>query len=291
MKILFISRDDIISKEVYDAIREEFDVKTCEFSINTIRRTILIYKPDLIFVYHDPDFNDLLYCNILDDAKDTKVLTVCDQGDAVATKYKGDTIEYILRPIKKKDVVDKINSMFSPKATENCDSVILKSEVVSSPEYDKALEMAKKNAEGEAESKKSGSATANFDLSKRNVIAIDDNPQILRNIMSILKPKYNVSVATNVLNAIQMLDSCDGDYDVMLLDYEMPGVDGPTGLTLFRQDPRMAGIPVVFLTGVSDKDRILKVVDLKPDAYLLKPIDADVLLKTVEDVINKKVGI
>lgn len=291
MKILFISRDDIISKEVYDTIREEFGVKTCEFSINTIRRTILIYKPDLIFVYYDPDFNDLLYCNILDDAKDIQVLTMCDQDDAVATKYKGKTIEYIMRPIKKKDVVDKIYSLLEAKSEETEEAIDLKTEVLSSPEYDKALEEVRKSVEERTKPEPNKNPAANFDLSKRNVIAIDDNPQVLRNIASILKPYYNVSMATNILNAIQMLDSCEGDFDVMLLDYEMPGVDGPTGLTLFRQDPRMADIPVVFLTGVSDKDRIMKVVELKPEAYLLKPIDADVLLKTVEDVISKRAGI
>ena len=285
MKILFISRENTNNNELYIGLRRMFDIKTCEFSGNIINRNILINKPDLIFVYYDKNFGNFMYGKILENAKNIPVITLCDDGDSIDVTYARDNIKYIYRPISTSGVADEIRMMFDDENTDNVADIVEEAAGV----IDNAVS---KQESGDINpvSNKVKDPTVNFDITKQNVLAIDDNPQILRNIMSILKPKYNVSVATNVLNAIQMLDSCDGDYDVMLLDYEMPGVDGPTGLTLFRQDPRMAGIPVVFLTGVSDKDRIMKVVDLKPDAYLLKPIDADVLLKTVEDVINKKVG-
>ena len=49
----------------------------------------------------------------------------------------------------------------------------------------------------------------------------------------------------------------------------------------FRQN-----IPVVFLTGVSDRDRIGEVLAMKPRGYLLKPIDTDRLKKTIAEIIR-----
>ena len=281
MKILFISRENANTNELYIGLRKKFDIKTCEFSGNIINRNILINKPDLLFVYYDKNFGNFMYGKILENAKNIPIITLCDDGDSIDVTYARDNIKYIYRPISTSSVADEIRMMFDDEDTgDDVDIIetVADSEAPQTPESDSA----------ELASSKIKDPTSNFDITKRNVLAIDDNPQILRNIMSILKSKYNVTMATTVLNAIQLLDACDGDYDIILLDYEMPGVDGPTGLKLFRQDPRMADIPVVFLTGVSDKARIMKVVELKPDAYLLKPIDADMLLDTVADVIENR---
>lgn len=268
MKILYISREDSNNNELYISLRKKFDIKTCEFSGNIINRNILINKPDLIFVYYDENFGSFMYAKILESAKNIPIITLCDDGDSIDVTYARDNIKYIYRPISPIDVADEIRELINKDSSE--------------AEIQQELQSVSNTS-----SNKVKDPTANFDITKRNVIAVDDNPQILRNIMSILRQKYNVTISTNVPNAIQLMDACDGDYDIILLDYEMPDIDGPAGLKMFRQDPRMADIPVVFLTGVSDKERIMKVVDLKPAAYLLKPIDADMLLDTVADVIEK----
>ena len=48
----------------------------------------------------------------------------------------------------------------------------------------------------------------------------------------------------------------------------------------------IANLPVVFLTGVSDRDRIAAVLAMRPRGYLLKPIDSERLKKTVEEIVG-----
>ena len=67
--------------------------------------------------------------------------------------------------------------------------------------------------------------------------------------------------------------------DLILLDYEMPIVDGPQVLQMLRQEPATEHIPVIFLTGVGTKEAVQRVMSLKPDGYILKSTSRDNLLK------------
>ena len=58
--------------------------------------------------------------------------------------------------------------------------------------------------------------------------------------------------------------------DLILLDYEMPVVDGPQVLQMLRQEPATEKIPVIFLTGIGTKEAVSRVMALKPDGYILK---------------------
>ena len=66
--------------------------------------------------------------------------------------------------------------------------------------------------------------------------------------------------------------------NLILLDYEMPIVDGPQVLQMLRQEPATANIPVVFLTGVGTREGVSRVMELKPDGYILKSTTRDDLL-------------
>ena len=58
--------------------------------------------------------------------------------------------------------------------------------------------------------------------------------------------------------------------DLILLDYEMPVVDGPQVLQMLRQESATADIPVVFLTGNGTREAVSRVMALKPEGYILK---------------------
>ena len=58
--------------------------------------------------------------------------------------------------------------------------------------------------------------------------------------------------------------------DLILLDYEMPVVDGPQVLEMLRSEEATAHIPVIFLTGIGTKEAVSRVMALKPDGYILK---------------------
>lgn len=70
--------------------------------------------------------------------------------------------------------------------------------------------------------------------------------------------------------------------DLILLDYEMPEWDGKKTLEEIRNDEELEDIPVVFLTAVRDREHIAAVLKLRPSGYLLKPIEPQVLMDTIE---------
>ena len=69
---------------------------------------------------------------------------------------------------------------------------------------------------------------------------------------------------------------------MILLDYEMPEWDGKKTLEEIRNDEELKDIPVVFLTAVRDREHIAAVLKLRPSGYLLKPIEPQVLMDTIE---------
>ena len=75
--------------------------------------------------------------------------------------------------------------------------------------------------------------------------------------------------------------------DLILLDYEMPEVDGPQVLAMLRNDQELANIPVVFLTGINNPESIEKLLSLNPAGYILKSTTSEDLRSTLSDLFAK----
>ena len=114
-------------------------------------------------------------------------------------------------------------------------------------------------------------ATVANQAKRKSILIVDDDVAYMTMIMDWLKDSYRVSMATSGLKAITWLSK--NTPDLILLDYEMPVVTGPQVMEMFQTDPEISDIPVMFLTGNSDKESILKVISLGPVDYLLKTID------------------
>ena len=115
---------------------------------------------------------------------------------------------------------------------------------------------------------------------RKHVLVIDDDPLMLKLIKEYLHENYDVATAVSGKIAYKFLEN--KTTDLILLDYEMPVENGPMVLETLRQNSELANIPVVFLTGISDKEKIKQALMLKPQGYLLKPIDRETLLGTIE---------
>jgi DNA-binding response OmpR family regulator len=70
--------------------------------------------------------------------------------------------------------------------------------------------------------------------------------------------------------------------DVLLLDLNMPGLDGMTLLGWIRSDERLAGLPVIIITGETDRARRAEALDAGADDYLCKPVELSDLLTRVK---------
>lgn len=120
---------------------------------------------------------------------------------------------------------------------------------------------------------------------KRKILVVDDSGAMLRTVKEWLQDKYQVVLANSGAMAIKCLAM--NKPDLILLDYEMPGWDGKKTLEEIRSDEEIMDIPVMFLTGVADKEHIAAVLGMNPVGYLLKPVEQNKLLQMIEEVFFK----
>ena len=116
---------------------------------------------------------------------------------------------------------------------------------------------------------------------KKSILIVDDDPQYLSLVRQWLKDTYKVSMANSGLQAIKFLGK--NKVDLILLDHEMPVTSGPQVLEMLRNDEETKKIPVMFLTGKSDKESVMAVVALKPEGYFLKNIQKEELLEKLQE--------
>ena len=95
---------------------------------------------------------------------------------------------------------------------------------------------------------------------------------------------YDCDIANNGGEAVQKLNSHPFDYyAAVLMDLQMPDVDGRTAVIQLRADPRYDALPIIALTGESVREVILDVLSCGMDDVLHKPVD----LKTLGDVLKR----
>lgn len=118
------------------------------------------------------------------------------------------------------------------------------------------------------------------------IMVIDDSPLALRSVKAMLSEEYKVLVATSGEQGV--LTAREKQPDLILLDYEMPGWDGKKTLEFIRKDIRLKDTPVVFLTGVADKEHVAAVLELEPAGYLLKPLEKEKIMDILGKILKKK---
>lgn len=117
---------------------------------------------------------------------------------------------------------------------------------------------------------------------RKNVLVVDDDVRMLNVIKFYLQDLYDVNVVPSGKLALKFIEK--KPTDIILLDYMMPEMDGPEVLRQIREGSICPNVPVVFLTGVSDKEMVLRCLELKPNGYLLKPVSRHTLLEKVTEI-------
>ena len=107
---------------------------------------------------------------------------------------------------------------------------------------------------------------------------VDDAPENLDIAKNLLAPHYVVKAAVNGPMALKIVSKQPPD--LVLLDIQMPGMNGYEVCRQLKADPATAAIPVIFLTGESDV--AAQVDSAGGDGYAAKPIDPEVLLPMIE---------
>lgn len=122
--------------------------------------------------------------------------------------------------------------------------------------------------------------------SKPKVLLVDDSMTIREGIRRLLVEDYEVSTVQSGVAAIRAI-SLDRP-DLVLLDYDMPVCDGRHVLEMLRSDKEFEDVSVIFLTSRDDPESVKKVLELKPEGYLLKYLKPAEIRKRVDDFFKKK---
>lgn len=107
----------------------------------------------------------------------------------------------------------------------------------------------------------------------------------LRNIKGILEEKYSVAVAPSGFH--EFVSVGKKMPDLILLDYEMPEMNGKEVMEKLQSDEELREIPIVFLTSADSKEIVMELLALKPAGYILKPVESQMLLERIEEIIGK----
>jgi len=113
-------------------------------------------------------------------------------------------------------------------------------------------------------------------MEQKHILVVDDDTAFRTMIRKTLETAgYRVSEAKNALGACEI----DG-YDLVLLDIQMPGIDGHRILSSLKQD-KSCTAPILVITGLSNPDHRTRAIAEGADGFLAKPFNTEVLLSTV----------
>lgn len=248
-KILIIGELTGVVKDLNTCLCNDFLVQLCSAQLENVQGMTKIIKPDLtIFCQADaPDTADVILDWLLEKYSENCVLTI-----TTGEKW------HQYKDLHKDTWVDKLFRPFTKdELLQKCHQMTNLSSIL--------------HTEAKQDYKK-------------KILVVDDSPLLLRNIKNILDKEYTVFLATSGKQALNLIPQKQPD--LILLDYEMPDMDGGATFDAIKKDEDGKYIPVVFLTSISDKKTIYSVLQSNPAGYILKPPDKNKLLETIEQVLK-----
>ena len=300
-KVLITGKNDSAIDDFFVQMSDSFDVVTTSTRFMDISRHITFFQPE-IFVY-------CIYNETRDDLTQIANLKFrLSQGNIplVIIGQKDDCDEFLQVATSAPDLV-----LHRPISVSSIQTKIIA--LVKDKRFRKAVDEKKEEQAAEEKTASSGTSSRPRDFSfdrnsidqlmeqlaspdggtgplpnipgrRKHILVVDDNAMMLKMLKEHLHDHYDVATAASGKVALKFLER--KTTDLILLDYEMPEESGPDVLEKLRASEATKDIPVIFLTGVTDTRKVKEVLSLKPQSYLLKPVDREKLL----DTINKTIG-
>ncbi len=256
-KMLFIGKQNDASNELYSELSKIFSVSFSVAIVQALERSMEFFNPKFIVFSMIGFVED---CTFLVEklsrlSAKTPVFVVCNefQQGTYSAYFGASNFHVLLRPVTAQDIATAYESMFGKlNRTEQ------------------ALE---------------AMIVEKTDDKKAHVLLVDDNAMTLRTTKQMLESKYSVSVAASTAQAFMAM--AKKRPDVILLDYEMPVVDGEAAIKMIYEDEEIKDIPVIFFTGTADRETVQKLLALNPAGYILKPPSEEGMISLIEKVLSK----
>lgn len=121
-----------------------------------------------------------------------------------------------------------------------------------------------------------------YDFSGSNILLVEDNEMNRRLTLELLKDTGAiVHVATNGKESVMMITGGGTPYDLVLMDIQMPEMDGYEATQFIRSDKRFSALPIIAMTAHAMQEEQQKIMQAGMDAYITKPIDVHTMLRTI----------
>ena len=124
------------------------------------------------------------------------------------------------------------------------------------------------------------------------ILMVEDNPgdvELAREALTEASARKNLTVAEDGEQGLSLLRR-EGRYenaqqpDLILLDLNLPTINGREVLAEIKSDPELRRIPVVILTSSEDENDVLETYNLHANAYVVKPVDLDKYMQVIKAV-------
>ena len=250
--VVFIGEENKTNNELFQLLNWRFKVTEYNDIENISFDDLKEEEPAVLItsmVGNRLDYHEL-FDYMVRECPEVPVITISTRAESESYRayYESRQFHQILRPILGKRVL------------EICRSVIVGSNYHDEEENEKSEE-------------------------KGHILVVDDNAMVLRNIKGVLNEKYSVAVAPSGVHAFVSIGKKMPD--LILLDYEMPEMNGKEVLEKLQADEELKDIPVVFLTSMDSKEIVMGLLALKPAGYLLKTVDSQMLKDKIYEIIGK----
>lgn len=256
-KILLIGNLNKTLQNLSECLLGDFQVQLCSEQLETIQRMVKLQQPDLLLISQVGLVNEdvPIFEWIAGRLRPQTVLVVAtaeNENHLEILSESKHTVHVMKRPITKSELVTACQELLHIEPASHVpgeEQVILQED-------------------------------------KPKLLIVDDSPLVLRNMKNLLDQFYQISVATSGEQALQFIPKKKPD--LVLLDYDMPGMDGKETFERMKQDEAMNDIPVVFLTGVAERSQIVSVLKYEPAGYILKPPVQDKLLEVIGEILSNR---
>lgn len=247
--IAFIAEENGTNNEVFQLLNWRFHVCYCGQLDNISHEELRELSPNIVVVSMVGSSTDYseLFTYLSEECPDISVVSISSRADSEAYEKYYET----------KQFHRIIRPILGKQVLEVCREILLGK--VSAEEFDKD--------------------------EKKHILVVDDNAMILRNIKRVLEERYTVAVAASGMQAFVSIRKKMPD--LILLDYEMPQMNGKEVFEKLQKNDDLKEIPIVFLTSVDSREIVMELLALKPAGYILKPADTQMLLDKLEGILGK----
>lgn len=280
IRVLLAGKNKVVQDDFFYNMSEVLECQSTSTRSEDINCHVKYFEPD-VYLYcllNEPDEVQERILEVFE--KLGKLDVICgivgdhDKCEELLGKAKTDPKLILERPLNAVMIMRQIEKVIREEKEKRLGAGAAKEGLCE----DKETESPEKKTDEKAEEKTDEKS------SRRHVTVIDDDFRMLRVLKDYLHGDYDVATAVNGKTALRFLEK--KHTDVILLDYVMPEEDGPELYGKIRAIPAHANTPIIFLTGMSEREKIRKVMELRPQGYLLKPIDRERLLNAIEGVLG-----